>query len=141
MKKVMHIVEAFGGGVFTFMVDLLNSIIEEYDVILVCSIRPQTPNNYVDYLDKSIKNLSGGEVQRIALIRSLLFKPEILLLDEITSSLDIDNTMIVENSMNILNKEGVTILWVTHDLDQSKRDSNKLLTIESGKIKSLEVLI
>ena len=94
-----------------------------------------------DYLDKSIKNLSGGEVQRIALIRSLLFKPEILLLDEITSSLDIDNTMIVENSMNILNKEGVTILWVTHDLDQSKRDSNKLLTIESGKIKSLEVLI
>lgn len=94
-----------------------------------------------DYLDKSIKNLSGGEIQRIALIRSLLFHPEILLLDEITSSLDIDNTMIVENSMNILNKEGVTILWVTHDLDQSKRNSNKLLTIESGKIKSLEVLI
>ena len=55
MKKVMHIVEAFGGGVFTFMVDLLNSITEEYDVILVCSIRPQTPNNYIDYLDKSIK--------------------------------------------------------------------------------------
>lgn len=94
-----------------------------------------------DYLDKSIKNLSGGEIQRIALIRSLLFHPEVLLLDEITSSLDIDNTMIVENSMNILNKEGVTILWVTHDLDQSKRNSSKLLTIESGKIKSLEVLI
>lgn len=94
-----------------------------------------------DYLNKSIKNLSGGEIQRIALIRSLLFKPEVLLLDEITSSLDIDNTMIVENVMNLLNKEGVTILWVTHDLDQSKRDSNKLLTIESGKIKSLEVLI
>ncbi len=94
-----------------------------------------------DYLDKSIKNLSGGEIQRISLIRSLLFYPEILLLDEITSSLDIDNTVIVENSMNQLSKEGVTILWVTHDLNQSMRDSNKLLTIESGKIKSLEVLI
>lgn len=55
MKKVMHIVEAFGGGVFTFMVDLLNSLIEEYNVILVCSIRPQTPSNYADYLDKNIK--------------------------------------------------------------------------------------
>lgn len=55
MKKVMHIVEAFGGGVFTFMVDLLNSIVEEYDVILVCAIRPETPKDYKTYLHKSIK--------------------------------------------------------------------------------------
>ena len=38
-KKVLHIVEAFGGGVFTFMVDLVNNICDEYDVILACSIR------------------------------------------------------------------------------------------------------
>lgn len=93
-----------------------------------------------NYLNKDIKNLSGGEKQRIALIRTLLFKPEILLLDEITSALDIDNTLIVENVMESLNKDGTTILWITHNLDQSKRNANKLLTIEAGKIKSLEVL-
>lgn len=93
-----------------------------------------------DYLNKDVKNLSGGEKQRIALIRTLLFKPEILLLDEVTSALDIDNTVIVENVMKSLNENGTTILWVTHNLQQSRKNANKLLTIESGEIKSLEVL-
>ena len=93
-----------------------------------------------NYLNKNITNLSGGEIQRISLIRNLLFKPEILLLDEVTSALDMENTLIVEDVMDLLNKSGVTILWVTHNLDQSKRSSNKLLTMEAGKIKSLEVL-
>lgn len=93
-----------------------------------------------DFLNKEVKNLSGGEKQRIALIRSLLFKPEILLLDEITSALDVDNAEIVENVITSLNKEGVTILWITHNLEQSRRYANKLLTIEAGEIKALEVL-
>jgi putative ABC transport system ATP-binding protein len=93
-----------------------------------------------EYLDKEVKNLSGGEKQRIALIRTLLFKPEILLLDEITSALDVDNTMIVENVMKSLNQNGTTIIWVTHNPEQSKRNAHKLLTIEAGEFKSLEVL-
>lgn len=93
-----------------------------------------------EYLKKDVKNLSGGEKQRIALIRTLLFKPEILLLDEITSALDVDNTMIVENVIKSLNQTGTTIIWVTHNPDQSKRNAHKLLTFEAGKIKSLEVL-
>ncbi|QUH20276.1 ABC transporter ATP-binding protein [Alkaliphilus sp. B6464] len=94
----------------------------------------------INYLNKDIKNLSGGEKQRIALIRTLLFMPEILLLDEVTSALDVDNSLIVESVMKSLNKDGTTILWITHNLDQSKRNANKLLTIEAGKVKSLEVL-
>lgn len=93
-----------------------------------------------DYLNKDIKNLSGGEKQRIALIRTLLFNPEILLLDEVTSALDVDNTLVVENVMKTLNQEGITIIWVTHNPEQSRKNANKLLTIEAGKIKSLEVL-
>lgn len=93
-----------------------------------------------DFLTKEVKNLSGGEKQRIALIRGLIFKPEILLLDEITSALDIDNTLIVEDVINSLNKEGTTILWVTHNFEQSRKYANKILTIDSGIIKSLEVL-
>ncbi len=93
-----------------------------------------------NYLRKEIQNLSGGEKQRIALIRTLLFNPEILLLDEVTSALDVDNTFIVENVVRSLNQRGTTILWITHNPKQSKRNANKILTIESGKIQSLEVL-
>ena len=93
-----------------------------------------------DYLKKDVRNLSGGEKQRIALIRTLLFQPEILLLDEVTSALDFDNTIIVENVMKSLNQNGTTILWITHNPEQSRKNANKILTIESGEIKSLEVL-
>lgn len=91
-------------------------------------------------LKEEIKNLSGGEKQRIALIRMLLLKPEVILLDEVTSALDVNNTFIVEKMMNLLNKQGITILWITHNLEQSKKYANKLLRIENGEIKSLEVL-
>lgn len=92
------------------------------------------------YLEHDIKNLSGGEKQRIALIRTLLFKPEILLLDEVTSALDADNSEIVEKAILTLNQEGTTILWVTHNAGQSRKYAGKLLTIENGQIKSLEAL-
>ncbi len=93
-----------------------------------------------DYLLKDVRNLSGGEKQRIALIRSLIFMPQILLLDEITSALDNNNSKIVENVIDSLNKEGITVLWVTHNLEQSMKYANKLLTVEAGEIKSLEVI-
>lgn len=93
-----------------------------------------------NYLDKDVKNLSGGEKQRIALIRSLLFKPDILLLDEVTSALDVDNTGIVERVIKKLNTEGITIMWITHNPEQSRKYANKVITIEAGEIKALEVL-
>lgn len=85
-----------------------------------------------------MQNLSGGEKQRIALIRSMLFVPKILLLDEITSSLDVDNTLIVERVIASLNEEGTTILWVTHNPEQSRKYANRVLKLASGKIKSFK---
>lgn len=92
------------------------------------------------YLNKDVRSLSGGEKQRISLIRSLVFKPKILLLDEITSALDGENTKIVETVINTLNKEGMTILWVTHNPEQNRKYATKVLSIADGKIKSLEVI-
>lgn len=91
-------------------------------------------------IKEPVRGLSGGEKQRVALIRTLLFKPDILLLDEVTSALDVDNTAIVEEAVDSLNKQGITVLWVTHNPEQSKRWAGKLLKVENGQIKSLEVL-
>ncbi len=93
-----------------------------------------------EYLQREIRNLSGGEKQRIALIRALLFQPEVLLLDEVTSALDTENTKIVEEAVETLNREGITVLWVTHNPEQSRRVAKHLLTMESGQIKSWEAI-
>ena len=93
-----------------------------------------------DVLKEENKNLSGGEKQRVALVRTLLLKPKVVLLDEVTSSLDVENTLIVEQIIRELNESGTTILWITHSPEQSRRLANKLLTVENGQIKSLEVL-
>lgn len=119
---------------FPFSIRNLKTNLKRVDE-LFCGFHMST-----DYLNKDTINLSGGEKQRIALIRSLLFSPEVLLLDEITSSLDSENTKIVENIIASLNDEGITVLWVTHNMEQSRKSANKLLTIEAGKVKSLEVL-
>ncbi|MBC8063091.1 MAG: ATP-binding cassette domain-containing protein [Clostridiaceae bacterium] len=93
-----------------------------------------------DFLNMQVENLSGGEKQRIALIRALLFEPVILLLDEITSALDSENVFLVENVIQALNNKGMTIMWITHNKEQSKKYANKLLVLEVGEIKALEML-
>ncbi len=91
-------------------------------------------------VNADVQNLSGGEKQRISLVRTLLFLPEVLLLDEVTSALDEENTHMVEGAISSLNKDGITVLWITHDPEQSQKYANKILTLEAGEIKSLEVL-
>lgn len=92
------------------------------------------------YLDRDIRTLSGGEKQRIALIRSLIFLPRVLLLDEVTSALDQENAEIVERVLLSLHQEGVTLLWITHNPEQSKSLANKMIKIEAGRLRSLEVI-
>ena len=93
-----------------------------------------------DYLYKDITNLSGGEKQRISLIRNLIFTPKILLLDEATSALDPKNSELVENIIKNLNLKGVTVLWVTHNIKQSNSIFNKRLTVSFGEIEKEEAL-
>lgn len=54
-KKILYIVGAMGGGVFTYIVDLANELVNEFDVYIAYGIRPQTPYNYQEYFDSKIK--------------------------------------------------------------------------------------
>lgn len=53
-KKILMVCEAFGGGVFTYVSQLCNDIVDTFDVYLAYSLRPQTPQNYRDFLDKKV---------------------------------------------------------------------------------------
>ena len=106
---------------------------EKYDTQKVRRLFEQFELN-PDLENSSVTVLSGGEKQRIALIRSLLFLPEILLLDEITSALDHENSLIVERVLKNVNAQGVSLVWVTHSLAQSQRVANRIITMKNGAI-------
>lgn len=70
-------------------------------------------------LEKSINELSGGEKQRVSLIRNLQFLPQVLLLDEITSALDESNKRNVNEIIHRYAREqNIAVLWVTHDANE-----------------------
>ena len=76
-------------------------------------------------LRKSINELSGGEKQRISLIRNLQFLPKILLLDEITSALDEANKRNVNELIHhYVRDKNIAVLWVTHDKDEITHADN-----------------
>lgn len=82
------------------------------------------------YLTKQVTALSGGEKQRVALIRNLLFKPEVLLLDEVTTGLDAANKAIVDQLITDYNEiEGVTVISVTHDQQELQRKGRQLTMV------------
>lgn len=94
----------------------------------------------MEYFERRNDELSGGEMQRICLIRSLIFEPKVLLLDEVTSALDSVNTAIVEQVIDELYKNGITIVSITHNEEQSLRSANRRITIIDGLIAKEEVL-
>lgn len=86
-------------------------------------------------LDQSIKTLSGGERSRVAIARTLVNKPDVLLLDEITASLDYRTVKEIERLIVKLQKDfGVTVIWITHDLDQARRVSDDMWFLRSGEL-------
>lgn len=81
-----------------------------------------------DKLNKKVYTLSGGEQQRIALARLMLKKCDIILADEPTGSLDKNNAEVVLGILKQLNKDGKTIILVTHDED-IKRQGSKVVNL------------
>jgi putative ABC transport system ATP-binding protein len=87
-----------------------------------------------DFLDRPAHELSGGEAQRVCLARALVTAPEVLLMDEPTSSLDPESTRVLEALAGSLAERGVPVLWVTHDLAQARRLADHVLVLADGAI-------
>ncbi len=85
-----------------------------------------------EHLAKSYpRELSGGETRKIIIARALINDPKILIADEPTSDLDIENTKEVMELFNKINEKGTTVLIVTHELDTLKY-GKKVFTMSEG---------
>lgn len=79
------------------------------------------------------RQLSGGEQQRLALLRALAFRPTILFLDEPCASLDPYATLLIERLVKQAASQGVKVVLVTHDQGQANRLSSQVIFIHQGR--------
>ena len=86
-----------------------------------------------DHLNMSALKLSGGQQQRLSIARSLCVEPEVLLMDEPCSSLDLHNTKIIEDLLVRLSQQ-YTIVIVTHNLQQARRIADYTAFFLGGKL-------
>jgi len=89
-----------------------------------------------------VSRCSTGELQRLALIRLLANKPEVLLLDEPTANLDESNRYRVEELIHDYQQQHkVPVIWVSHDIEQLKRITNNCYIIDDGQLRVNEACI
>ena len=88
----------------------------------------------LDQKKQPAKLLSLGEQQRLSLVRSLLLKPSLILLDEPTANLDPATTKIIENIIVTSKQFGIKIIFVTHNILQAKRLADEVVFIDNGEL-------
>jgi putative ABC transport system ATP-binding protein len=88
-----------------------------------------------DHLNKRPNQMSGGQQQRVAIARALMNNPELILADEPTGNLDTKSGEDVMNTLKQLNKEGKTVVLITHEHDIAMQ-AKKILHLEDGMLVS-----
>lgn len=86
----------------------------------------------------SFFDLSGGQKQKVLLARSLAATSKLLILDEPSNNLDYKSRMEFYEALKELNKSGLTIIMITHDLDAEDLIGNKIISIKEGKVDLFE---
>lgn len=83
---------------------------------------------------RNVRQLSGGEVRRVALARALVLKPDILLLDEPLANLDEESAKVLESLIVSLPAQGTTVVMATHDLEQAERMKSNEIRLLDGRV-------
>ncbi|ONK22531.1 phosphate ABC transporter ATP-binding protein [Bacillus sp. VT-16-64] len=87
------------------------------------------------FLDRDSKSLSGGQRQKVSIARTLVNRPDILLLDEITASLDPASSKEIEQLIVKINRRyGVTMIWITHHLEQARTIGHYTWVMMDGRL-------
>ena len=87
-----------------------------------------------DYDDRKIQELSDGERQRVFLAQAIAQEPRLLVLDEPTSHLDIGHIFKIMDVIRNLNRSGITVISVLHDLNLASEYCSRLLMLRSGEV-------
>jgi putative ABC transport system ATP-binding protein len=88
----------------------------------------------VDRMGHRPADLSGGEQQRVAVARAIVKNPEVLFADEPTGNLDQENTDQIAALLTSLNRDGLTIIMVTHNLEMAQREANRTIKMQYGRL-------
>lgn len=91
--------------------------------------------NLFDLRNQLATSLSGGEAQKVALARALVFEPKLLLLDEPTANIDPNSIELIEKEILKRNKDkNMTTIIITHNMGQARRLCDELIFMKEGKI-------
>ena len=128
-KKILHIVEAFGGGVFTVLTGLFIGLSDEFETVVAYSVRPQTPENFKTYFKQNIKFI---EVKNFN--RNINYKKDIEALKEVREIVRKENPDIVHlhsSKAGILGRVGIhdkkiKMFYNPHGFSFLKLDDSKL---------------
>ncbi len=118
------------------------------EILQVSKYTDFTEDQKLELLDKvgilelqneNINNLSGGQLQRVFIARSLMNNPKLLILDEPTVGVDRENVEGFYKTINELNKEGITIMLITHNIHESKANFTHILSLHNGEASFREI--
>jgi ATP-binding cassette subfamily B protein len=111
----------------------MNRVIEVCDKLGMAKFIEQLPQGFNTYLGENGATLSGGQQQRIAIARALYREPEILILDEATSSLDSLAETFVQNTLRLLREESKTVIVIAHRLSTINM-AQRIIVLDKGVV-------
>ncbi len=91
-----------------------------------------------EYRDRAPFDLSGGQMQRMAIASIMAMKPEVIILDEPTSQLDPQGSEAVFKAIQSLSKQGITVIMVEHKVEKIAAYSDRVMLLDQGKLIAMD---